>query len=148
MDTRILSVDFVCVDHINMFVRNLEESIDFYQRVFGTDGEIKDSGERKGIRWVIIGVPNKFYFCLYEWPHPETIYETDALHINHIGFYVQDFDETVRRIEQLNVQVQYRAQPISWHNRNGISRSLYIEDPNGYKIEFSEKLGGGLDLPA
>lgn len=30
-------IDFTCVDHVNMFVKNLEESIAFYHRVFGTD---------------------------------------------------------------------------------------------------------------
>jgi len=126
-----------------MFVKDLEESINFYQRLFGTDDEIKDAGENKGIRWAIIGIPNKFYFCLYELKGKE--YDTDAMHINHIGFYVPNFNETVERIKEMGLLIEYKGKPIMWTNRNGTTRSLYINDPNGYKIEFAEKLGGGLD---
>lgn len=143
MRDEVQAIDFVCADHINMYVKSIEDSIDFYHRVFGTDGEIKESGERRGIKWVIIGIPHKFYFCLYEQKDKE--YDPDAMHINHIGFYVSDFDETVRRIESLEIPIEYKGKPITWHTRNGSSRSLYINDPNGYKIEFAEKLGGGLD---
>jgi catechol 2,3-dioxygenase-like lactoylglutathione lyase family enzyme len=129
-------------DHINMNVRNLEESVAFYQRLFGTDGEIKDGGE-KPLRWRIIGIPGKFYFCLYE--VGATSVEPHALHINHIGFHAPDFDATVRRIKALGVPTEFDGEPIEWKNRNGVSRSFYVKDPNGYLIEFAEKFGGGLD---
>jgi catechol 2,3-dioxygenase-like lactoylglutathione lyase family enzyme len=133
---------FECVDHINMFVRDLEESIDFYQNVFGTDAEVKQRGKAKGIRWCIIGIPSKMYFCLYELKGK--IFDPSALHINHIGFYVPDFDETVKRIKALGIEIQYEGRPVEWKNKNGKTRSLYIKDPNEYYIEFTEKLGGGL----
>jgi catechol 2,3-dioxygenase-like lactoylglutathione lyase family enzyme len=136
------ALDFACVDHVNMNVCNLKESIDFYQRLFGTDGEIKDGGE-KPLRWRIIGIPHKFYFCFYE--VKATSLEPRALQINHIGFYVPDFDGMVRRAQALGVPVEFEGKPIEWKNRNGTSRSLYVKDPNGYLIEFAEKLGGGLD---
>jgi catechol 2,3-dioxygenase-like lactoylglutathione lyase family enzyme len=138
-------VEIGAVDHVNLFVNNLEESVAFYQRVFGTDPLPKEQGFAKGIRWCIVGIPNKFYFCLYELKQPEA-YQTDALHINHIGFYVPDFDVTVDRIRALGIEIEYQGRPIVWHNSGGgSSRSLYIKDPNGYSIEFSEYFGGGLD---
>lgn len=134
---------FECVDHVNMFVRNLEESIDFYHKVFGTDLEVKQRGRAKGIRWCIVGIPSKLYFCLYELKGKK--FDPDGLHINHVGFYVPNFDETVERIRALEIEIQYQGKPIEWENRNGKTRSLYIKDPNDYYIEFTEKLGGGLD---
>lgn len=136
-------ISFECIDHVNMFVKNLEESIAFYHKVFGTDPKIKQSGKNKGIRWAIIGLASKFYFCLYELKGKE--FDPSALHINHIGFYVSDFDETIQRIQHLGIEIQYNGKPIEWKNRNGRTRSLYIKDPNGYYIEFAEKFGGGLD---
>jgi lactoylglutathione lyase len=136
------SIAFECADHVNMFVKDLDQSIEFYRRVLGADEEIKQEGFAKGIRWCIIGVPNKFYFCLYELKGKD--FDPDGLHINHVGFYVSDFDETVRRIQQLGITIEYQGKPIEWRNRNGVTRSLYIKDPNGYHIEFSEKFGGGL----
>ena len=139
---QVQSIAFACVDHVNMFVKNLEQSIEFYRVVFGTDTEVKQQGFAKGLRWCIVGIPNKFYFCLYELEGKE--FDPDALHINHIGFYVPEFEETVRRIEEMGIPIEYHGKPIEWRNRNGATRSLYIRDPNGYYIEFSEKLGGGL----
>lgn len=138
-----LPIDFECVDHINMFVRDLEESVEFYRKVFGTDAGVKQQGKAKGIRWCIIGIPSKFYFCLYELKGKD--FDPSALHINHIGFYVSDFDDTVERIKALGIEIQYQGKPIEWENRNGRTRSLYIKDPNEYYIEFTEKLGGGLN---
>ncbi len=135
-------IHFECVDHVNMFVRDLEESLDFYRKVFGTDAEVKQTGKNKGIRWLIIGIAGKFYFCLYELKGKT--FDPDALHINHIGFYVPDFEDTIERIKRLGIPIEYNGAPIEWSNRNGQTRSLYIKDPNGYYIEFSEKLGGGL----
>ena len=137
-------IDIGPVDHVNMYVNNLEESVSFYQRVFGTDVLPKEQGFAKGIKWCIIGIPDKFYFCLYQMQSPQT-HQPDSLHINHIGFYVPDFDATVERIKTLGVEIQYQGRPIEWHNSGGgSSRSLYIKDPNGYYIEFSEHFGGGL----
>lgn len=136
-------IRFDCVDHLNMFVRDLDESLDFYGRLFGTDPEIKEQGYTKKIRWAIIGVSRKFYFCLYELKGRS--FDPDSMHINHVGFHVPDFDETVARVRALGIPVEYDDAPITWRNRNGTTRSLYVRDPNGYIIEFSERLGGGLD---
>src|SRR5947209_7169776 len=108
--TKTQPVYFECVDHINMFVSDLEESVDFYQKVFGADSEMKEHGKAKGIRWCIIGIPSKFYFCLYELKGKQ--FDPDGLHINHVGFYVSDFDETIKRIEALGIEIQYQGKPI------------------------------------
>jgi len=139
---RMAPIEFASVDHINMFVRDLDESVDFYSLVFGTDPDPKEEGTTKGLRWCIIGIPSKFYFCLYELKG--RVFDPDAMHINHIGFFVPDFDETVKRIRSAGIPVEYFDRPITWTNHAGQSRSLYIRDPNGYYIEFTEKLGGGL----
>jgi lactoylglutathione lyase len=136
-------VEVTISDHVNMFVRDLEESISFYERLFGTDPEIKASGTAKSIRWAIIGLRQRFYFCFYE--RSGLLFDPDAMHINHIGFHVADFDETVRRVRTLGVEIRYGGEPVPWHGRGGNSRSLYVLDPNGYTIEFSERVGGGLD---
>jgi catechol 2,3-dioxygenase-like lactoylglutathione lyase family enzyme len=139
-------IEIGLADHVNMFVNDLEESVNFYHRVFGTDLKPKAEGFNKGVKWCIIGIPKKFYFCLYQLRKPQT-HDPDALHINHIGFHVPDFDETLNRIKALGIKIEYRGKPILWKGSqaSGSSRSVYIKDPNGYYIEFSEYFGGRLD---
>src|ERR1043166_809593 len=110
-------VEFTVADHVNMFVRDLEESLAFYRSLFGTDQEVKASGNAKGIRWAIIGIPRRFYFCLYE--RGPLNFDADAMHINHVGFHVNDFDETERRIRALGVPIRYGGKPVVWHGGLG-----------------------------
>lgn len=122
------------VDHINMGVKNLEESKKFYGSVFGFTE--KESGVRNGRRWAIIGVPGRLYIALYEKGEVEML-EQD-LQVNHFGFHVDNFDEIERSLKAAGYAVDH-----SWDY--GASRSIYVNDPNGYEIELSEKLGGGLN---
>ncbi len=121
------------IDHINMKVKDFEETINFYQEHFGF--ELKEEGKSmSGTPYKIIGSPGKLYLCLYN-----TNYSLDEAPINHIGFHVKNFDETLAYIKKNKIRVtmdtyQYEK-----------SRSIYIEDPNGHEIEISEKFGGGLD---
>src|SRR6266542_4197792 len=98
-------IEFTIADHVNMFVRDLDESLAYYQALFGTDPQLKASGTAKGIRWAIIGIPRRFYFCLYE--RDSLDFDPDAMHINHVGFHVADFDETERRVRALGVPIRY-----------------------------------------
>jgi lactoylglutathione lyase len=125
------------IDHVNMFVRDLEESVGFYTRLLGL--AVKERGVGKGrIRWAIVGHPDRFYLCFYELAG--ATFEPDALHINHVGIYVVDFDATVRGLRDLGLTLEYGDAPVDW----GTSRSAYVRDPNGYSIEFVEKFGGGI----
>ena len=68
------------IDHLNMTVRNLDESLDWYARVFGF--EWVESGEREGVRWAIIR-SGEAMLCLYE--YPDRIYEGPYAEVPHHG---------------------------------------------------------------
>lgn len=117
------------VDHINMTVQELDRSAAFYRSVFGFVE--KEAGERGGRRWAILGVPDRLYLCLYETGEPVA-----SEGVNHFGFHVEDFDAAAEDL---------RARGIATESVDyGASRSLYVSDPDGYEIELSERLGGGL----
>lgn len=59
--------------------------------------------------------------------------------INHFGFHVEGFDALERRLRELGAGINYGGVV-----RSGGSRSVCVEDPSGYEIELSERLGGGL----
>jgi catechol 2,3-dioxygenase-like lactoylglutathione lyase family enzyme len=125
------------IDHIQMDVGNLEESIEFYSRVFGF--KIKEIGLRALTRWAIIGNDTGLYLCMHE--YPEGIGKVnDGLEITHFGLIVDDFENTMDKLRKLGVKLFYDDY-VQYHS----SRSIYFLDPNGYKLEISEFDGGGID---
>ena len=130
-------IDARCIDHVNLSVSNLDVSVDFYRRVLGA--ELKEQGENRGVRWAILGVRGRFYVCFFE--VKGGTYKPPDVHINHIGFVVDDMDETVRRIHDLGYKLELNDAPVQWPR----SRSAYLKDPDGIPIEFTDRFGGGLD---
>jgi catechol-2,3-dioxygenase len=127
------------IDHINMDVIDLTASVEFYRKNFGFEmKEDKRVNDEQG-PWVVIGVSDVAYLCLYEYPD-KTISDSDqALRISHFGFAIEDFDTTIEKLQANGIAIMYDG-PLDWAN----SRSIYIKDPSGHVIELAEKIGGGL----
>lgn len=127
------------IDHLNLNVTNLEESINFYQKIFGF--EVKELGlsAMSGKEYAIIGLTNKVMLAIYQTNTP-----IKHSNFNHFGVNIENFDEAVESIRQ-DGSIKINA----YGNEDGVvrypnSKSMYIEDPNGYEIELSSKFGGGL----
>ena len=119
------------IDHLNMDVRNLDETVEFYKNLFGFE-VIKEQPEQDS---KIIG-NEKVKLCLYEDPE---LNEYKKNGFNHFGFHIDNFDEIIQKCTELGVEIFYGG-PIKWEK----SSSIYIKDPNGYEIELAEVFGGGL----
>ena len=125
------------VDHINMRVKSLDESVKFYRTVFGFEVKEDHSGEADE-PWVILGLPGVAYLCLYQ--HPAKEVGDDGLRISHFGLVVEDLAQAQAELLKNRVKILYGG-PVEWPR----SHSLYILDPNGYEIELTDKFGGGLN---
>ena len=119
------------IDHLNMDVKNLDETVEFYKNLFGFK-VIKEQPEQDS---KIIGNA-KVKLCLYEDPD---LNEYKKNGFNHFGFHIDNFDEIIQKCTELGVETFYGG-PIKWEK----SSSIYIKDPNGYEIELAEVFGGGL----
>jgi catechol 2,3-dioxygenase-like lactoylglutathione lyase family enzyme len=126
------------LDHVNISVRDLDVSAGFYAALFGL--ELKEQGVSGETRWCIIGAPNRFYLCLAEVRCPEG-FKPEGIHINHVGFVVDDIDEAVRRIHGMGLRLESNDATLDWPR----SRSAYVKDPDGILIEITNRFGGGLD---
>ena len=127
------------IDHINLSVRNLQHSIAFYRDVFGFD--IKQD-ERSGSRpYVIMGLADTAYLALHESQLPG---RAGGRRINHWGFVVSDFDAVLQELERKAVNVLYRDRGDGGVIHYPRSRSVYVQDPDGYEIELTSRFGGGL----
>ena len=121
------------IDHINMKVKNLEQSIEFYRNLFGFEVKKADNPNKMDMPSKIIG-NDSIKLCMYEMPDmsPEG-------GIAHFGFNIENFDDVISKCKEFDVQILYGG-PIDWEK----SRSVYIVDPSGYEVELGEVPGGGL----
>lgn len=131
------TIEILQFDHIQMDVGDLEENISFYKSIFGF--EIKEMGVRAMTRWAILGNKQKLYLCMHENPAGKGK-KNEGLIITHFGLIVTDFDNVLSTLKARNVPLAYDY-AVQYHS----SRSVYFFDPNGYKIEISERVGGGID---
>ncbi len=121
------------IDHVNMKVKNLEQSVEFYKNLFGFEVKQEENPNKTDVPSKIIG-NDSIKLCLYEVPDmsPEG-------GIAHFGFNVANFDEITGKCKEFDVEILYGG-PIDWEK----SKSVYIVDPSGYEIELGEIPGGGL----
>lgn len=126
-------LDIKALDHINIDVRNVKETVDFYQKLFGF--ETFEEGSSGDHPYAIIGKAATAYLCIYEVPELDISHNT----VSHIGFNIQNFDQVEEFLSSHHI-------PIKLSHEYSRSRSIYLEDPNGYEIELSEKLGGDIHL--
>lgn len=123
------------LDHLNLNVINLKETVDWYKEIFGF--EVKEEGlSSSGNPYNIIGKSGVLYMALYENGDDEV----DANPLNHIGFNLNNFDESLEVLKSKGIELGYGG-IIDYPD----SRSAYITDPNGLEIELSSNFGGGLN---
>lgn len=129
------------IDHINMTVKNLRESIDWYEKVFGL--EVKEEGRsNSGNDYAIVGETGSIMLAIYQLEQGKTLKIDEQSHdgINHFGVEVEDFDQALINFKQHGVKINYNEAIFDYEK----SRSFYITDPSGYEIEVAEVFGGGL----
>ncbi len=121
------------IDHVNMKVKNLEKSVEFYKNLFGFEIKQEENANKLDAPSKIIG-NNTIKLCLYEIPDmsPEG-------GIAHFGFNIANFNQVIEKCKELGVEVLYGG-IVDWEK----SKSVYIVDPSGYEIELGEISGGGL----
>lgn len=122
------------IDHINMDIKNFEESIKFYKRYFNM--EILEDGisDRSDNKFVVVGIPGVISLCLYE----NEKFSLSSQMIGHFGINIKDFETTVERLISEGVELLYGGVS-NWKN----SKSIYILDPSGHEIELTKNFGGG-----
>jgi lactoylglutathione lyase len=124
------------MDHLNMGVRNIAETENFYRDLFGFEEKERGIG-KGGEPFAIIAAADRVYLCIYEYgdlPRPD-----NHLFIYHFGLHLDDFDLALKELHERKIELEYDGVV-----QQGKSRSMYIRDPNGYEIELVEKLGGDL----
>lgn len=117
------------LDHLNMFVKNLDETTDWYRRVFGF--EVVEGGVRNGTPWAIIKGGDAM-LCIYERPDLNYPEKGTVGAVNHFGLRITDRNRWEQVVEKESLELGYGGAvryPHSW--------SWYVNDPTGYEIEIA-----------
>ena len=120
------------LDHLNLTVRNFEETSDWYKRVF--EFEIMERGLYRNNAWGVLKAGDAI-LCIYQEPERE-FWTSEQLGskrvhgINHFALRITDRRSWEKVIERENIKVDYGG-AYQWPH----STSWYINDPTGYSIE-------------
>lgn len=120
------------LDHLNLTVKNLSESIEFYQEIF--DFSLVEKGLSGGVDFAILRVRSSM-LCLYEFAArtflgPRELKNAQIHGLNHLALSVTDEDEFLRRLKLSKIEIKYGGVVKYPH-----SSAYYIDDPTGYEIE-------------
>lgn len=123
------------LDHLNLTVRDFEETAAWYGRVFGFEVVEKET-DAHGRPWGVLRSGDAL-LCIYE--HPEFRFEDSDVRgerrahgINHFGLRITDRAAWEKTMAREGIQPAYGG-PVSWPH----STAWYIEDPTGYEIEVA-----------
>ena len=112
-------------NHFNFNVKNLDESIKFYQDIFGFQIVRESENLEKGFKIVFLSDGKSDFRLELTWlkDHPEA-YDLGEQEF-HLALATEDFNEIYKKHQELGI--------IVYDNKDmGI---YFIEDPDGYWIE-------------
>lgn len=119
------------VDHMNMTVKDLDQSVEWYGNVFGF--YLVEKGNYSGRRWTILR-SGEFMLCLYQSPNaePKKISFGDYPRVSHFGFRITNREVWEKIMIEQAIPLR-PDEPIRYPH----SWSWYVLDPSGYEIEVT-----------
>ena len=127
------NLEATSIDHVNMKVKDLEQSVKFYKNLFGFEIKQEENTNKLDVPSKIIG-NDTIKLCLYE------VHDMSPEGgIAHFGFNIANFNQVIEKCKELGVEILYGG-IVDWEK----SKSIYIVDPSGYELELGEISGGGL----
>lgn len=121
------------IDHLNLTVSSLSESLKWYQDIFGLE-KVEEGKSSAGTPYMII-MKDDYGLCLYEHPdrgRPGDLWGVGFHIIRHFGFRVEDRKKWEEVVEKYQLPLGYGGVVEYPH-----SLSWYVFDPSGHEIEVS-----------
>lgn len=129
------------LDHINMSVKNFEETLNWYKQVF--DFELVEEGfqpsDKEGdspLPWGVIRNGDAL-LCIYEAPKLSIVTtkavcnaSLDGVKIYHFAFRLKNETIWIEKLNQFRLETYFDS-PVRYPH----STSWYVKDPNEYMIE-------------
>ncbi|RLV61669.1 VOC family protein [Parashewanella curva] len=130
------------LEHVNIVVRDLDETLAFYQAAF-PHWKVRGGGEniRYGMasNWLHFGDDYHYLAFSDHGIEDGRDLKTSQIGLAHIAFTVSNLDALIIRLESAGYQIAINGAEDPSH------KSVYFIDPNGIEVEFVEYL---TDLPS
>jgi len=118
-------------NHIALAVRDVEESIAFYQKLFHLE-EIQNTASKSKTKWLALGGGKELHLI------PRIEFTPNIIKANHFAMSTQDIDAFVERLKDNNIAYSdWHDHANKIHVRDDGLKQVYFQDPNGYWIEVN-----------
>ena len=125
--------------HTMLRVGNLEKSLDFYQNVLGMKLLRRKDYPEGRFTLAFVGYGDETDSTVLELTHNWATERYDLGNAyGHIAIEVDDAYEACERVKQQGGNIVREAGPM----KHGTTVIAFVEDPDGYKIEFIQKKSG------
>lgn len=120
------------IDHIAIFVSNLDRSAQFYKDILGLE-EIPCPLVHRPIRWFSLGKGLSIH-----------VIEGDNSHIrhdrqNHLALQTDEFDLFLNHLKQHNIEYfDSKGNAGAVNQRRDGYRQIFFQDPDGYWLEMND----------
>ena len=121
-------------NHIALSVKDVDESVEFYQKVFHLK-EIENTASNSKTRWLAFNDNKQLHLI----PRPN--FEIKVNKAIHFALTTLDIDLFVERLEELKIDYSDWLGTINkdYIRKDGI-KQVYFQDPNGYWIEINNAM--------
>ena len=122
------------LNHLAISVKNVDESIAFYQKVFGLK-EIENTASNSQTRWLLLAEDKQLHII----PRPKLEVKTNKA--VHFALSTSDLDSFIQHLNALNIEYSDWKNTITkdYVRKDGIHQ-FYIQYPDGYWIEINNAL--------
>lgn len=118
-------------NHIALAVKDVDESIEFYQKVFGFN-EIKNTASKSKTRWLSLNQNKELHLI----PRPEA--GIKIVKEVHFALTTKRINDFVQHLSTLEIAYEdWMGNPNTIHTRDDGIKQVYFQDPNGYWIEVN-----------
>ncbi len=119
-------------NHIALSVQDVDESIEFYQKVLQLE-EIKNTASNSKTRWLSFSDGKQLHLI----PRPNS--EIKINKAVHFALATPEFNSFIMHLQELKIDYSdWLGTPNKDYIRKDGIRQAYFQDPNGYWIEIND----------
>lgn len=122
------------INHIAISVKNVNESVEFYQKVFNLE-EIENTASNSKTRWLSLGEEKQLHLI----PRPNL--EIKINKAVHFALATKDVVHFINHLKSLNIEYSdWLDTPNKDYIRKDGIVQVYFQDPNGFWIEVNNSM--------